>query len=177
MTNKNFTNTHGTTSRYFQIGKDGVVIETNESGFLNFNVYERVNGEQELINQWKLDYDNNAIHFPNGQQIEIDEETKKLLFKIDELTSIELSVVEDGKQAGALNVTQKFGDEIVSFKIGVNDTRSGDNYDFDVNKIDIPTTWAVWNAIKRVKEPIESRLNDIEEAVGIIFDPGNWDEQ
>lgn len=176
---KTFFNIDGTTSKSFQIGKNKVTIDNIEEGELRFSLLD----EQGQMNQWILDVNDNEITFPSGSKVGIDEDTKQILFKLNS-DEIRMGLVgEDDPQFGAIEIFKKVQTSSGQFieeaiKIGVDDTRTHIE-DKGVSRHDIPTVWAVWNAIKRVKDLLDTDISNLDARIVVletVWDPGSWDE-
>ncbi len=81
-------------------------------------------------------------------------------------------VGEEDPQFGAIEIFKKvqtssgqFIEEVV--KIGVDDTRTHIE-DKGVSRADIPTVWAVWNAIKRVKDLLDTDISNLDARVVVL---------
>lgn len=174
---KTFFNINGTTSKAFQIGKEKVIIDNIIDGELRFSLFD----ENNSLKQWILNVNDEKIIFPSGSTIGIDEETRNILFKLGD-DEIRMGLVgEDDPQFGAIEVFKKVivdGNEIQEvIKIGVNDTRTFDE-ERGVSKKDIPTVWAVWNAIKRVRDLLDADILALDRRISLletVWDPGSWD--
>ena len=135
---KYFNNNNGTTSRSFQIGKNRLIVDNIDNGLLRFSLYD----SSGVLTQWKMNSDDNSVEFPSGDKIVIDKISKDVLFSLGEK----------------------------SINLGVNIPETTDLVNFTEEKLleDIPNTWAVWQAILRVTNPIMDRLDEIESRLSVI---------
>lgn len=175
---KTFFNIDGTTARTFQIGKNKVTIDNVEEGELRFSLFD----EEGDLNQWILNVNDNKVVFPSGSSISIDEDDSKVLFSLGN-DEILMGLVEAGDpQFGAIEIIKRVKTESghvieEAVKIGVDDTRTHIE-DKGVSRTDIPTVWAVWNAIKRVKDLLDEDIRKLDiriTSLETLFDPGSWD--
>ena len=135
---KYFNNSNGTTSKSYQIGKNRLIVDNEDNGLLRFSLYD----SNLVLTQWKMNSDDNTIEFPTGDKIVIDKVSKDVLFSL--------------------------GDKTI--KLGVDIPLETDELNFiEVNLLqDIPNTWAVWQAILRVTDPITERIDEIEGRLEVI---------
>lgn len=139
LVNKNYSNSSGTISRSFRIGKNRLIVDNEVDGSLRFSLYDSTN----TLTQWKMNSDDNSIEFPTGDKIVIDKITKTVLFSLGVNESLTLGTT-------------------------VPETSDLSNFNEEKMSQEIPNTWAVWEAISRVITPLNDRIDELEERIAVI---------
>jgi hypothetical protein len=82
---KKYTNSSGTISKTFKIGKNRLTIDNEVDGSLRFSLYD----SQGVLTEWKLNSDDKSIEFPTGDKIIASQLLERLDLIEQRLTAIE----------------------------------------------------------------------------------------